>query len=53
LFDGVPRIVNGYLEASDRPGIGAELDEAACAAHPYGEDNLLRLFEEGWETRRR
>jgi galactonate dehydratase len=52
LFDGVPQVVDGYLEASDRPGIGVELDEAACAAHPYGENNFLRLFEEGWEMRR-
>ena len=53
LFDGVPRVVDGYLEPPSRPGIGVELDEAACAAHPYGEDNFLRLFETGWETRRR
>jgi len=52
LFDGVPRMVDGYLEASDRPGIGVELDERACAAHPYGENNFLRLFEDGWEMRR-
>jgi galactonate dehydratase len=52
LFDGVPRVVDGYVEVSNRPGIGVELDEAACAAHPYGENNFLRLFEEGWETRR-
>jgi galactonate dehydratase len=53
LFGGVPPVVDGYLEVPDRPGIGVELDEAACAAHPYGEDNFLRLFEEGWEMRRR
>lgn len=53
LFDGVPRVVDGYLEPSDRPGIGVEIDEAACAAYPYGDNNFLRLFEEGWERRRR
>lgn len=52
LFDGVPRVVNGYLEAPDRAGIGVEIDEEACAAYPYGENNFLRLFEGGWETRR-
>jgi galactonate dehydratase len=52
LFDGVPQVIDGYLEVSDRPGVGVELDEAACAAHPYGENNFLRLFAEGWETRR-
>lgn len=53
LFDGVPRVVDGYLEPSDRPGIGVEIDEEACAAYPYGDNNFLRLFEEGWERRRR
>jgi galactonate dehydratase len=53
LFEGVPRVVDGYLEPSNRPGIGVEIDEVAAAAHPYGEDNFLRLFEDGWETRRR
>jgi galactonate dehydratase len=53
LFEGVPRVVDGYLDVPDRPGIGVELNEAVAAAHPYGEDNFLRLFEEGWETRRR
>lgn len=53
LFSGVPRVVDGYLEVPDRPGIGVELDEEAAAAHPYGENNFLRLFEGGWETRRR
>lgn len=52
LFDGVPRVIDGYLEPSDRPGIGVEIDEVAAAAHPYGENNFLRLFEDGWETRR-
>jgi galactonate dehydratase len=52
LIDGVPRVVDGYLEPSDRPGIGVEIDMEACLAHPYGENNFLRLFEEGWERRR-
>jgi galactonate dehydratase len=52
LFDGVPRVADGYLEPSDRPGIGVEIDELAAAAHPYRENNFLRLFETGWETRR-
>ena len=50
---GVPRVKDGYLEPSDAPGIGVELDEAEMAKHPYGQDFFLRLFEDGWETRRR
>jgi galactonate dehydratase len=50
---GVPRVANGHLEPSDAPGIGVELDEAEIAKHPYGQNNFLRLFEEGWERRGR
>ena len=50
---GVPRVKDGYLEPSDAPGLGVELIEAELARHPYGPDHFLRLFEDGWETRRR
>jgi galactonate dehydratase len=53
VFHGVPRVVNGYLAPSDAPGLGVELDEAEAAKHPYGEDNIIRLFETGWENRER
>jgi galactonate dehydratase len=48
---GVPRVKNGYLEPSDAPGIGVELDETEMAKHPYGQNFYLRLFESGWEKR--
>jgi len=53
LMRGVPRVKDGYLEPSDAPGLGVEWDEAEMAKHPYGPDSFLRLFEDGWETRRR
>ena len=53
IMHGVPRVKQGYLEPSDAPGIGVELDEAELAKHPYGQDYFLRLFEDGWERRRR
>ncbi len=53
IMHGVPRVKDGYLEPSDAPGIGVELDEEEMAKHPYGQDYFLRLFEEGWEVRRR
>ncbi len=52
LLTGVPRVENGYLTVSNAPGWGVELNEAEVSKHPYGEKNFLRLFEEGWETRR-
>jgi len=53
ILRGVPRVKDGYLEPSDAPGIGVELNEAEMAKHPYGQNNFLRLFEEGWERRGR
>lgn len=52
LLQGVPRVENGYLTVPDTPGWGVELDEAEVVKHPYNEVYFLRLFEEGWETRR-
>lgn len=52
LLSGAPRVENGYLTVSNAPGWGVELNEAEALKHPYGEKNFLRLFEEGWETRR-
>lgn len=51
IMRGVPRVKSGYLEPSDAPGIGVEFDEKEMANHPYGQNNFLRLFENGWETR--
>lgn len=51
IMRGVPRIKAGYLEPSDAPGIGVEFDEQEMAKHPYGPNNFLRLFEDGWEKR--
>lgn len=53
VFVGVPRVTNGYLEPSDAPGLGVGFNEGEAAKHPYGEDNMIRLFETGWETRER
>lgn len=52
LLTGVPRVLDGYLTVPDTPGWGVELNEEEAARHPYGEGNFLRLFEEGWETRK-
>jgi galactonate dehydratase len=51
IMSGVPQVKDGYLEVSDKPGIGVELHEEEFAKHPYGQTHFLRLFEEGWEKR--
>lgn len=48
---GVPRVKAGYIEPPDGPGIGVEIDENEVSKHPYGPNNFLRLFEDGWEKR--
>jgi galactonate dehydratase len=53
LMEGVPRVKDGYLEPSDAPGLGVELNESEMAKHPFGPDYFLRLFEDGWERRTR
>lgn len=53
IMHGVPRVVDGHIEPSDAPGLGVELDEAEMSRHPYGADYFMRLFEDGWELRRR
>jgi galactonate dehydratase len=52
LLHGVPRVRDGYLEVSDAPGWGVELNEEEAEKHPYSDRNFLRLFEKGWENRR-
>jgi galactonate dehydratase len=52
VLTGVPRVEAGYLTVPDTPGFGVELNEAEALKHPYSDKHFLRLFEEGWETRR-
>lgn len=53
IMTGVPRVRDGFLEPSDAPGLGVELHEDEMAKYPFGQDYFIRLFEEGWEMRRR
>lgn len=47
---GTPRVVNGYIELPDKPGLGIELDKDVIAAHPYKKGHF-DLWAEGWEKR--
>ena len=48
---GYPKVVNGYIEPTDAPGIGVEINEEEAVKHPYGDKNFLWMFEDGWEKR--
>lgn len=46
------QVVDGYIEISDRPGLGIDLNIEEIAKHPYQQENSLPLFQAGWERRR-
>lgn len=51
LFEGLPVVVDGYFVISDRPGLGATVNEGLLAKFPYHESNHMRMFNVGWEAR--
>jgi galactonate dehydratase len=40
----------GEFVLPDKPGLGLELDEAACAAHPYRKNTFPSLWDAKWLT---
>ena len=52
VLSGYPKVVNGYIEPTDLPGIGVEINEDEALKHPYGDKNFLWMFEDGWEKRK-
>jgi mannonate dehydratase len=51
VFRGAPEVKDGYMLASDAPGLGIEVDEALAARYPFppGPPN----FDYSWGTTRR
>src|SRR5262245_54625554 len=39
---------NGEFALPDAPGLGVELDEAACARHPYKKNTFPSLWDDRW-----
>jgi galactonate dehydratase len=52
VVNGV-HVVDGYIEISDRPGLGIDLNVEEILKHPYQLENSLPLFKPGWERRDR
>jgi galactonate dehydratase len=44
-------VVNGYIEIPERPGLGIELNIEEILKHPYHRENVIPLFQPGWERR--
>jgi galactonate dehydratase len=51
LVDHPVRVVDGYIEIPERPGLGIELNLNVAREHPYNAGSVLPLFEQGWERR--
>ena len=50
IVNGV-EVVDGYIQVSDRPGLGIDLNTDEIAKHPYQQENYIPLFKSGWERR--
>jgi mannonate dehydratase len=51
VFPGCPEVRNGYLWATEAPGLGIDIDEKLAARFPYPQGDT---FDHSWgETRRR
>jgi galactonate dehydratase len=47
------KVVDGYIDVPDRPGLGIDLNIEEILRHPYKAENYLPLFKPGWEKRER
>ena len=50
LVCGWNPINNGEFLLPDKPGLGIELNEAACKAHPYKKNSFPSLWDKQWLT---
>ena len=51
LFQGIPRIEDGYFVVPEGIGIGVEVNEELIERHGPGDRNYMNLFRTGWEQR--
>jgi galactonate dehydratase len=47
------QVVDGYIQISDKPGLGLDLVLEEIEKVPYKAENYLPLFKPGWEKRER
>ena len=51
IVTGGVEVVDGYIEISERAGLGIELNLDEIRKHPYRPEHYLPLFKPGWERR--
>jgi len=49
---GAVEVKDGYIDISQAPGLGIDLNVDEILRHPYQQENFLPLFKSGWELRR-
>ncbi|MBS1852732.1 MAG: mandelate racemase/muconate lactonizing enzyme family protein [Acidobacteria bacterium] len=52
LVTTFPKLVDGYFELPQGPGLGTDLNLDAVRSHPYHENPDISLFEDNWQFRR-
>lgn len=52
ILDHPVEVREGYVDVSDRPGLGVDLNLEEIQKHPYRQEHFLPLFKSGWEQRR-
>ena len=51
IVTGSVEVKDGYIEISDKPGLGIDLNIEEIRKHPYQAEHYLPLFKAGWEQR--
>ncbi|MFC3803236.1 mandelate racemase/muconate lactonizing enzyme family protein [Cohnella sp. GCM10012308] len=51
IFTPPFKVVDGYLQPPERPGLGVEFNLEEAAKYPYAPGHWLPLFKQGWEKR--
>lgn len=51
IVTGGVEVKDGYIEISERPGLGIDLNIEEILKHPYRPEHYLPLFKPGWERR--
>ncbi len=51
LVPGSVEVRDGYIEPTERPGLGIDFDTSIAEQHPLKGDRVIDLISEGWEGR--
>ena len=52
IMTGTCEVKDGFIDLPSGPGFGVTFNTDEMVKHPYSEQNFLRLFSAGWESRK-